>query len=1291
MGPQRTHAAPPAHTPHLAPGVAHCVSESTGVMRMSDPPALDVGYAQALCDLLAAELGYVCSFMAAQGRIVASSERTRIGQLHSMAARVMAGEFDECEVTRAQALASGVMREGLNMAIDFGGTRVACFAIAGPLQAVLPLARIARFCVLSMLRARQEGREDGQAKPTGSLVQQLGQAHQTIESSLTRLRDAVDNIDQGITVFDAQLKLVVWNRRFPALVGVPAHELVRGMDLAACLRQYAQHAGYGADEAEALVQQRLLRADAGEGRHFEHVRPDGQVLEVQDRLLADGGWVSTYTDVTRRYRADQALRGAYTEAEQRVAEQTRTLKDYAELSADWFWEQDAEFRFTSFSGRSTDKLQRVQTDFFGKRRWDMPISGVTPEQWAAHMATCERHEPFRNFEYVIEGSDGALQHYMVSGLPVFDGQQQFVGYRGTGSNITSLRRAEQTIRERERQLAQIVDGSPVATFVLDAQHRVTHWNRACAVLTGRPAPDMVGTTDAWRAFFPHQRPTLADRLLDGTIDASGQGGYHKLEPSKLVPDAWEAEYFNPTFAPAGRWLFFTAAPLRDAHGRICGALETLVDVSEGHRQHELLEARVVERTQALTQQLHFQRQLIEAIPSPVFYKDTDLRYLGCNSAFERFMGRSAPHIIGKTLYEMEPTQHAATITAVDQTLLQTAGAKIYESQALSGDGIVHDVMIHKATFTRPDGEVGGLVGVMLDITERKRMEDDLRQAATVFDNSAEGVIIASVDGSITAVNRAFTDITGYTQADVLGRNPRMLQSGRHDEAFYRELWTTIGQQGRWQGEVWNRRKSGEVFPQWISISAVRNAQGQLANYVATFTDVTQKKHDEERIQMLAFSDPLTALPNRRLLLDRLAHALTVSARNQRLGALFFIDLDNFKALNDTRGHHVGDLLLQELARRLVACVREGDTVARLGGDEFVLILESLSPDLLEATTQAEAMGHNMLAVLAEPCVLLDTPYRSHASMGVTLFGGGTPHSLDDLLKQADLAMYRAKSSGRNGLRFFDPAMQAAVDTRFALETDLRQGLQLGQFELYYQAQVHAYQGIVGAEVLLRWAHPVRGMVAPDTFITLAEETGLIVPLGAWVLETACAQLADWSHRPGLAHLSLAVNVSAQQFRQADFVEQVLSALHRHRIDAKRLKLELTESTLLTDIDGVVAKMTRLKAHGVGFALDDFGTGYSSLSYLKRLPLDQLKIDRSFVRDVLEDPSDAAISRTIITLAHSLALDVLAEGVETRAQLDFLAAHGCLAYQGYHFSRPLPLAAFAGYVAAAQAASGTAAL
>lgn len=1248
---------------------------------MSVSPTFDIHFGQALCDLLAAELGYVCSFMAGSGHIVASSERARIGQLHAKAARVLAGDFDESEVTQSEAQASGVMREGLNMAIDFGGHRLACFAIAGPLQAVKPIARIARFCVLSMLCARQEGRADEALASPAGLGQLLGQAHQTIEGSLTRLHDAVDSIEQGITVFDAALQLVVWNRRFPELVGIPSAQLIRGMDLKDVLRLYAQHAGYKAAQADVLVKKRLPRAGIGRSSFFEHVRSNGMVLEVHDRRLADGGWVSTYSDVTRRHHADAALRLAYDQAERQVADQTKALRDFAELSADWFWTQDAELRFTSFSGRSTDKLRRTQSDFFGKRRWDMPISGVTPAQWADHIAACERHEPFRDFAYEIAASDGTPQHYMVSGVPVFDGQGRFTGYRGTGSNVTELRQAEQTIRERERQLAQIVDGSSVATFVLDAQHRVTHWNRACAILTGWSAQDMVGSEEAWRAFFPTARPTLADRVVDGFMDDEARAHYHLLRPSSLVADAWEAENFYPQPGASGRWLFFSAAPLRDAQGRICGAIETLQDVSERHRQQVILEARVAERTQALTQQLHFQQQLMEAIPSPVFYKDADARYLGCNSAFERYIGRTNDEIVGKTPYDIAPPELAAVYLAADQALMRGPGVQIYESQVRYADGQLRDVMFHKATFTNPDGRVGGLVGVMLDISERKRMEDDLRQAATVFDNSAEGVIIATGEGSIIAVNRAFTEITGYAREEVIGCNPRMFQSGRHDAHFYRTMWGAIHQFGRWQGEVWNRRKSGDVFPQWISISAVKDDKGRLTNYVATFTDVTQKKLSEERIQMLAFSDPLTALPNRRLLLDRLEHALTVSARSHCLGALFFIDLDNFKALNDSRGHHVGDLLLKELARRLVASVREGDTVARLGGDEFVLILESLSTDAREATTQAELVGHKILTVLSEPCLLLDSPYRSTASVGVTLFGG-QQGGVDTLLKQADLAMYRAKANGRNALRFFDPEMQAVVDARFALEADLRAGLQLQQLVLHYQPQVDARRGVVGAEALVRWMHPGRGLVSPQTFIGLAEETGLIVPLGAWVLDAACAQLARWATRAPFAHLCLAVNVSAQQFRQTGFVDLVLATLQRHGVHPNRLKLELTESLLLTEVDAVIATMTHLKAQGVGFALDDFGTGYSSLSYLKRLPLDQLKIDQSFVRDVLEDPNDAAIARTIITLAHSLALEVVAEGVETPEQLAFLSAHGCGAYQGYHFSRPLVLEAFDAYVTAA---------
>jgi diguanylate cyclase (GGDEF)-like protein/PAS domain S-box-containing protein len=884
------------------------------------------------------------------------------------------------------------------------------------------------------------------------------------------------------------------------------------------------------------------------------------------------------------------------------------------------------------------------------------------------------------------------QYYFISGTPVFNKQGVFTGYHGNGTNITDLRLAELAIKESARQLAQIVDGSSIPTFVIDAEHRVTHWNQACANLTGFSARQMLGSDEVWRAFYPLPRPTMADLVLSGASDEAIANYYQNFSRSVLIEGAVEAENFHPYMSEGGRWLYFTAAPLHDADGKLSGALETIQDITDRRRDQQLLEERsealqqaysemeerVAERTSELSLQLDFQQQLIEAIPGPVFYKDAQARFLGCNRAFADFIGRPAHELIGKTAHDIVPADVADGHREIDNELFNNPGSKIYESRLRYAGGNLHDVVLHKATFSRPDGTVGGLVGLILDITDRKRMEDDLRQAATVFDNSAEGVTITTPDGTIIAVNRAFTEITGYAESEVVGRNPRMFQSGRHDRKFYREMWASIAVSGRWQGEVWNRRKNGETFPEWISITAVRDKDGRLTNYVATFSDITHQKQAEERIQMLAFSDPLTGLPNRRLLLDRLEHALVVSARSKCHGALFFIDLDDFKGLNDTRGHYVGDLLLKQVAARIAACVREGDTVARFGGDEFVVMLEDLSDNALEATTYAESVGVKILAALNEPYLLQDNPQHSTPSIGVTLFGD-QHSSLEELLKQADLAMYRAKASGRNALRFFDPEMQAVVAARVAMEADLRQGLLQQQFVLHYQPQVDHASSVTGAEALIRWQHPQRGMVSPAEFIPLAEETGLILPLGLWVLETACAQLSAWGKSPEAAHLTLAVNVSAHQFRQTDFVDQVLQVCERNALGAGKLKLELTESLLLDDVEDIIAKMTALKARGVCFSLDDFGTGYSSLSYLKRLPLDQLKIDQSFVRDVLTDPDDAAIARTIVALAHSLGMAVIAEGVETEEQLLFLTSHGCHAYQGYLFSRPLPLADFEKFI------------
>jgi len=579
----------------------------------------------------------------------------------------------------------------------------------------------------------------------------------------------------------------------------------------------------------------------------------------------------------------------------------------------------------------------------------------------------------------------------------------------------------------------------------------------------------------------------------------------------------------------------------------------------------------------------------------------------------------------------------------------------------------------QATSIVFDG-VDAIHTVLHDLTQRKLADEEQRIAATAFE-SQQGMLVADGDWNILRVNRAFTEMTGYTSEDVVGHTPlELLRSDHHSQEYFDNITEVVASKGTWQGEIWDRRKNGEVFPQWVSVTAVRNAAGQITHYVDTMTDITERKLAEEQIQNLAFYDPLTQLPNRRLLMDRLAHAMAQWSRHQRLGALLFVDLDNFKILNDTFGHHKGDLLLQAVAARLSTCIRKGDTVARLGGDEFVVMLEDLGGDPLEAATMAETVGEKMLAALNQGYMLGEQAHHSTPSIGITLFG--EPHEgIEEPLKRADMAMYQAKAAGRNTLRFFDPQMQSVVSARAELEAGMREALVRQEFLLYYQAQVVGRGELIGVEALVRWNNPQRGMVSPAEFIPLAEDTGLILPLGLWVLETACTQLALWAQQPDLAHLTVAVNVSPRQFYQSNFVDQVLDVLRRTGAPPKLLKLELTEGLLVSNVEDVIAKMEALQAEGVGFSLDDFGTGYSSLSHLKRLPLDQLKIDQSFVRDILTDPNDAAIANMVIVLGNSLGLAVIAEGVETEAQREVLAAQGCHAYQGYLFSRPLPLADF----------------
>lgn len=589
----------------------------------------------------------------------------------------------------------------------------------------------------------------------------------------------------------------------------------------------------------------------------------------------------------------------------------------------------------------------------------------------------------------------------------------------------------------------------------------------------------------------------------------------------------------------------------------------------------------------------------------------------------------------------------------------------------------NDAPLHPLPVNRTD-EVGQVINgfnrLLMDLSQRqKELKDSEELYRTVFQTIPDAVSITRMsNGSYIEINQGFSQLFGWSRKEVLGKTSRDLNIWHHWDD--RELFMhAIQKSGYCENiELEFATKDGHTVTTLVSAKAIA-LNGEQCMLAVTH-DITGRKVAQEKIYSLAFSDALTGLSNRRLLLNRLQQALIASSHQQRYGALLLIDLDGFKSLNETLGHDKGDALLLAVTTQLLACAHEGDTMARIGGDEFVILLESMNRSARDAATQAKVVGEKILAALNKQYQFGESTHHSTASIGVTLFGDKNEEAIEPL-KRAELAMYQAKAAGRNTLRFYDPQMQEAVSERVALEAAMREALLKEQFILHYQAQVSGQHQIIGVEALLRWQDPRRGMVMPAEFISLAEESGLIAPLGRWVIESACKQLSQWSSHKQTNHLTISVNVSARQFHQNDFVDQVLAAIERNGVKADRLKLELTESILVADIEGVIAKMNALKGHGVGFSLDDFGTGYSSLSYLKRLPLDQLKIDQGFVRGILIDPNDAAIAKMVIALANSLGLQVVAEGVETLAQQEFLAALGCHCYQGYLFSRPLPIEDF----------------
>ncbi len=815
--------------------------------------------------------------------------------------------------------------------------------------------------------------------------------------------------------------------------------------------------------------------------------------------------------------------------------------------------------------------------------------------------------------------------------------------------------AERALRQSEENLAITLQSIGDGVIATDALGRVTRMNAVAERLTGWTLAGARGRslTEVFRIVNAGTREPSLDPVQ--RVLASGEVVGLANHTSLLARDGAEYQISD------------SAAPIRDVTGQTVGVVLVFSDVSEQYRLQ-----------QVLVESEGRYRALVESSPVGVAVH-RDGRVMYANPMAVQILGaQSAQQLLGRPAIDfVHPDYRVRVLDRAGQMVPDGAASSIMESQYLRLDGTVIDVQSQGIAIM-----VEGLRAVQisfLDITARKAAEKTLRdnearyRALTELSSDwyweqDEQLRFVRVDGNLAAV-------TGRPNEERVGKTRWELGEMSLSPADWDQHRAVLNAHQEFRDfHMHLRNHAGHDF--WVSVSGapIFDAQGVFRGYRGVGRDITAQKQAAEQIHALAFYDALTELPNRRLLMEQLKKALLTHARNNRQAALLFIDLDNFKTLNDTLGHETGDLLLRQVAHRLLACVREADSVARLGGDEFVVMLVDLSENLIQAAAQAELVSHKILAAFGAPFELAGREHRSTPSIGITLFGK-THKGVEDLLKQADLAMYQAKAAGRNTVRLFDEGMQAAVDGRVALESDLRHGLEHGQMLLHYQPVVEADGRITGAEALVRWQHPVRGWVPPGDFISLAESTRLILPLGQWVLETACAQLAEWGAHAHTRHLTLAVNVSAHQFVEPDFVSHVLRALDQAGADPRRLKLELTESLLAENMEEVISKMGALRERGIDFSLDDFGTGYSSLSYLKRLPLAQLKIDQSFVRDLLVDPNDAAIARTIVALGASLGLAVIAEGVETDGQHRFLLDIGCNAFQGYLFGRPVAITEF----------------
>lgn len=1063
----------------------------------------------------------------------------------------------------------------------------------------------------------------------------------TIQASKAKLEAALASMTDAVFISDTEGRFIDFNEAFATF-----HKFKNKKDCPKILTEYPDFIDVYSSSGEFLPLEqrgvpRALRGETGTGVEFTLRRRDTGETWIGSYNYApirndNGvivGAVVNARDITEHKKVEAAL--------QESEEKLRLFIHYSPSAIAVF---DRDMRYLAHSHRWLTDYNLGEQNLVGRSHYE--VFPTFTESWKERHQRCLAGAIEKCDRDSFSRTNGSVEWIRWEIHPWLSNAGDIGGIIIFSEVITERVKIEQALKISEEQFRTLFSQAPLGIALIDSHTgHIYKANQKFADIVGLSL-DKLQRVDWMKITHPDDVQADLDNMA--LMNAGKTNGF-----------VMEKRYIHADGSIV--WVNLTVAKIllkeQDSPCHHC----IVEDITERKKTAVAL----------ITREKEF-RLLAEAMPQIVWITRADGWNIYFNHQWTDYTGLSLEESCGhgwNKPFHPDDQQRAwdAWQNAVNNNTIYSL-----ECQLRRADGIYRWWLVRGTPILDENGKVYKWFGTCTDIHDLKESEKSLRIAAIAFE-SQKAMFITDAKQTILKVNQAFTRTTGYSAEEAVGNTPALLKSGKQDKQFYDTMWEALNSDKLWTGEIWNRRKNGELYPEWLSISAVTDANGQVSNYIAAFVDLTASKKQEKTIHHLAFYDPLTHLPNRRLMLDRLKQALISRKLKNQYGAILFIDLNDFKMLNDTKGHDIGDLLLIEVSLHLKAAVHEDDTVARTGGNEFVVLLETLDSTTDLAAAQAKTVAKRLLASIGQPFDLQGYAYRCSASIGIALFHSHEIN-VDELVKQATMAMHQAKQIGKNTIRFFDPAIQEALEFRVQLESWMRKALN-EQYELYYQIQVNDRGNATGAETLIRWHHPDMGMISPIDFIPLAEETGLILQIGQWVLKTACIQLKAWEYNQATQHLVLAVNVSAKQFSQSDFVNQVLSVLKQTAANPHRLKLELTESMVVDNVENIIAKMNALKVIGVKFSLDDFGTGFSSLSYLKRLPLDQLKIDQSFVRDALTDSNDAAIIRTIIALGQTLGMEVIAEGVETEVQRHFLAALGCNHYQGYLFSKPLPLKEF----------------